>query len=84
MCATHARFQESTAAGVFANLWEMSLQDYDELNGIDWSWQAMDGAITTVPLSGETNRPQPHRSGQRRRQTERPHGGVGRAHWRGD
>jgi len=79
----HARFQEWAAARVFANLWELSLQDYDELKGIDWSWQAMDGAMTKAPLGGEKNRPQPHGSGQRRRQTQCLDGGVGRAGRRG-
>ena len=76
----HLRFQEWTAAGVFLKLWSMSLKDYDELKGIDWSWQAMDGAMTKAPLGGEKNRPQPHGPGQKGRQTQPAHGGVGRAH----
>jgi transposase len=66
----HLRFQQWTAAGVFQKLWAMSLKDYDELQGIDWSWQSMDGAMTKAPLGGEKMRPQPHGSGQRRRQTQ--------------
>ena len=27
-------------------LWEQGLVEYDELHGIDWQWQAMDGAMT--------------------------------------
>jgi transposase len=64
----HARFQEWRAAGVFQKLWAMGLKEYDVLKGIDWSWQSMDGAMTKAPLGGGKNRPQPHRSGQRRRQ----------------
>jgi transposase len=64
----HLRFQEWTAAGVFRKLWALSLKHYDELEGIDWSWQSMDGAMTKAPLGGEKNRPQPHGPGQRRRQ----------------
>ena len=79
----HRRFQEWTAAGVFRTLWRSSLQDYDELKGIDWSWQAMDGAMTKAPLGGEKNGPQPHGPGQRRRQTQRADRGVGRAGRRG-
>jgi len=42
--------------------------------------QAMDGAMTKAPLGGEKNRPQPHGPGQKGRQTQPAHGGVGRAH----
>jgi len=72
----HSRFQEWTAAGVFLKLWEMSLQDYDELKGIDWSWQSMDGAMTKSPLGGEKKRPQPHGSGQEGGQAEPVDRGV--------
>jgi transposase len=63
----HLRFQQWTAAEVFQRLWAMGLKDYDELQGLDWSWQSMDGAMTKAPLGGEKMRPQPHRPGQRRR-----------------
>jgi transposase len=76
----HDRFQEWQEAGVFLKFWEMGLQEYDELKGLDWSWQSMDGAMTKAPLGGEKDRPQPHRPGQRRRQTQRADGGVGGAH----
>jgi len=64
----HLRFQLWTEAGVFAKLWEQGLTEYDELKGIDWRWQAMDGVITKAPLGGGKNRPQPHGSSQRRRE----------------
>jgi putative transposase len=51
--STHRRFQEWTAAGVFVNLWAQGLQEYDALKGLDWSWLAMDGAMTKAPLGGE-------------------------------
>jgi len=82
--SAHRRFQEWTAAGVFQKLWAMSLEEYDELKGIDWSWQSMDGAMTKAPLGGEKMRPQPHGSGQRRRQTQPADGSVGRADRTGD
>ena len=66
----HARYQAWTRAGVFLQLWERGLTAYDELKGIDWRWQAMDGAMTKAPLGGEKNRPQPDRSRQRRRQAQ--------------
>jgi putative transposase len=51
--SAHRRFQEGTAAGVFVTLWARGLQEYDELKGLDWSWLAMDGAMTEAPLGGE-------------------------------
>lgn len=75
----HARFQEWTAAGVFRQLWAMALNDYDELKGIDWSWQSMDGAMTKAPLGGGKNRPQSHGQGQKRGQTQCADRGVRRA-----
>src|SRR3954451_4838868 len=51
--SAHRRFQEWAAAGVFVTLWAMGLQEYDELKGLDWSWLAMDGAMTKAPLGGE-------------------------------
>ena len=82
--SAHRRFQEWTAAGVFQKLWALGLQEYDELKGIDWSWQSMDGAMTKAPLGGGKKRPQPHGSGQRRRQTESLDRGVGCADWADD
>ena len=58
--AAHRRFQEWTKAGVFEQLWALGLQEYDELQGIQWAYQAMDGAMTKAPLGGEKNRPQSH------------------------
>src|SRR3954467_9307854 len=51
--SAHRRFQEWTAAGVFVTLWAMGLQAYDATKGLDWSWLAMDGAMTKAPLGGE-------------------------------
>ena len=48
----HLRFQEWVAAGVFLELWRVGLERYDELQGLDWSWLSMDGAITKSPLGG--------------------------------
>lgn len=64
----HLRFQEWGRAGFFVRLWEEALCDYDELKGLDWSWLALDGAMTKAPLGGEKNRSQSDRSLQRRRQ----------------
>jgi transposase len=62
----HARFQEWQQAGVFLQFWKEGLLEYDDLHGIDWRWQSMDGAMTKAPLGGEKNGCKPNRSGQKR------------------
>jgi putative transposase len=66
----HSRFQEWLEDGFFARLWEASLQDYDAMKGLDWSWLALDGAMTKAPLGGGKNWPQSYRPRPRRRQTQ--------------
>jgi putative transposase len=56
----HDRFQEWRDAGVFVRMWQAGLHEYDELTGLDWEWQAMDGAMTKAPLGGKRNRSQSH------------------------
>jgi transposase len=63
----HLRFQEWQRAGVFLQFWQKGLLEYDDLHGIDWKWQSMDGAMTKAPLGGEKNGRKPDRSGQKRR-----------------
>jgi transposase len=57
--SAHRRFQEWTQAGVFEQLWALGLEAYDELHGIEWAYQAMDGAMTKAPLGGGNDRPEP-------------------------
>lgn len=80
--SAHRWFQTWTEAGVFLLFWAMGLDEYEELKGIDWSWQSMDGALTKAPLGGGKNRSQPHRPGQARHQAKRADRGRGSAHWR--
>ena len=48
----HDTFQRWARAGVCRKFWQVGLRRYDELVGIDWSWQSMDGAMTKAPLGG--------------------------------
>lgn len=66
----HRRFQQWRKTGVFRRLFERSLQDYDELKGVDWSFLSLDGSMTKAPLGGGKNRSQPHGSRQMRHQTQ--------------
>jgi putative transposase len=66
----HDRFQEWVAAGVFLQLWQAGVEQFDELKGIDWEWLSMDGAMTKAPFGGEKHRPPSHGSGQKRSQAQ--------------
>jgi putative transposase len=66
----HDRFQEWREAGLFERLWQEGLYAYDEQVGIEWEWQAMDGAMTKAPLGGADTGPNP---------TDRAKGGVKRS-----
>jgi putative transposase len=46
----HDRYQEWERAGLFEELWRVGLLEYEELEGIEWEWQAIDGAMTKAPL----------------------------------
>ena len=46
------RFQLWRGADVFECMWTEGLREYDELKGLNWEWQAMDGAMTKAPLGG--------------------------------
>ena len=79
----HLRFQEWVAAGVFRELWRVGLERYDELQGLDWSWLSMDGAMTKAPLGGGKTGRNPTDRGKigvkRSRLTEAPGVPVGLA-----
>src|SRR5262249_30458954 len=77
--SAHRRFQEWIAAGVFHQLWALGLEEYDELKGLEWAWQSMDGAMTKAPLGGKRNGSQSHRPRQARGQEESADRRRGRA-----
>ena len=37
---------------MFDRIWQAGLQEYDELEGIAWEWQSMDGVMTKAPFGG--------------------------------
>jgi transposase len=81
--SAHRRFQEWAEAGVFLELWKRGLADYDAMQGIDWEWLAMDGAMTKAPLGGEKGGPEPHGPREDWYQAQRAHRRQRRTHWRG-
>ena len=50
----HRRFQEWSAAGFFEKIWSKGLEQYDELEGIGWEWQSLDGSMIKAPLALES------------------------------
>jgi len=46
----HEYFQQWNQAGVFQRLWRLGLDECDATKGIEWKWQAMDGAMMKAPL----------------------------------
>ncbi|AAM07410.1 TPA: IS5 family transposase [Methanosarcina acetivorans] len=48
----HDRFQEWQRSGLFEKIWQLGLMDYDDEEGLEWEWQAIDGAMTKAPLGG--------------------------------
>ena len=71
--SAHRRFIEWTEAGVFLKFWKLGLLKYDKMNGIDWSWLSMDGAMTKAPLGGKKNWAEPSRPSQEWYEAQRAH-----------
>ena len=46
----HDRFQEWEQQGFFKAMWQAGLSGYDDLQGIQWEWQAVDGVMTKAPF----------------------------------
>ena len=46
----HRWFQILVEDGFFVRMWSKGLEKYDEIVGIDWEWQSIDGCITKAPL----------------------------------
>lgn len=45
----HEHFQKWVRAGIFDEISRLNLLEYDELQGIEWEWQAMDGSLVQAP-----------------------------------
>ena len=63
--AIHARFLEWEKAGFFEALWQAGLAEYDDLEGIAWRWQSIDGAMMKAPLAQEAVGPNPTDRGKK-------------------
>ena len=50
----HQYFQEWAVAGFFEKIWAKGLETYDELEGIGWEWQSVDGCMVKALLARES------------------------------
>jgi transposase len=48
----HRRFQEWNRLDLFKKIWVKLLTIYDNLNGINWTWQSLDSISIKSPLGG--------------------------------
>lgn len=62
----HRYFQLWEKRGVFQKLWKLALDEYEELRGLEWTWQSLDSALTKAPLGGEKDGPESHGSREKR------------------
>ena len=76
--AIHKRFLEWEHAGVFEAIWATGLAEYDQMEGIAWRWQSIDGAMFKAPLAQEQVGPNPTDRGKKWEQASP----AGRRPWR--
>jgi transposase len=51
--AIHRYFLEWQKAGFFEKLWKAGLAEYEEMEGIIWQWQSINGGMNKAPLTLE-------------------------------
>lgn len=49
----HERFQFWVERGVFDKIFQLNLEEYEELKGIGWEWQSIDGSQIQAPVRGK-------------------------------
>lgn len=68
----HQYFLEWKRQGVFTQLWRKGLAEYDDMEGIAWSWQSIDGAMVKAPLALEAVGANPTDRGKKWDQAKSP------------
>jgi hypothetical protein len=66
----HKYFRLWVQKGVFVRLWRKGLAEYDDLEGIAWQWQSLDGGMVKAPLAQESVGPNPTDRGKKREQAQ--------------
>ena len=72
--AIHTHFLKWLKAGFFVALWRAGLAEYDDMEGIAWHWQSIDGSMVKAPLAQEAVGPNPTDRGKKWHQTSSPGG----------
>lgn len=68
--SVHKYFQQWHKAGFFLRIWQAGLAEYDEMEGIAWQWQSIDGAMGKAPLGQECVGSNPTDRGKKRTQVQ--------------
>ena len=63
--AVHAHFQRWQREGFFLKIWKAGLAEYDEMEGIAWRWQSVDGTAGKAPLARRVRGGELHGSGEK-------------------
>ena len=63
--AVHKRFMQWEEAGFFESLWKAGLAEYDQMEGIAWRWQSIDGAMFKAPMARQAVGPNPTDRGKK-------------------
>jgi putative transposase len=53
----HRTFQRWVRLGLFDRIWAVLVADCDAIGGVDWEWQAADGAMGKARLGGTSSVP---------------------------
>ena len=48
-------FREWEQSGFFLELWERGLSEFDDMEGIAWEWQSIDGCMNKAPIAKESS-----------------------------
>lgn len=70
----HRYYREWVQAGFFQRIWSLGLEKYDELEGIGWEWQSVDGCMIKAPLAREAVGRNPTDRGKNGNKTEHSDG----------
>ena len=63
--SVHKYFLDWKDKGVFSKLWRKGLAEYDEMEGIAWAWQSIDGSMVKAPMALEAVGPNPTDRGKK-------------------
>ena len=72
--SVHKYFRQWLKAGFFLTLWRAGLAEYDDMEGIAWKWQSVDGTMIKAPLAQDATGPNPTDRGKKGKQTPSPGG----------